>query len=152
MATDHCGYSLKAKEGVDGKGKFGNIWGATPGACGGMEHLLPVMMTFGVNAGRISVEDMVRIGSTNTARLFGLYPKKGALAPGSDADIVIVDPSKTATVDDAFYHCRAEFDIYQGWEFKGLARTTIIRGEVMMEDYETTGKPGHGKFIARGGY
>jgi dihydropyrimidinase len=153
MATDHCSYSLKIKEEAGGgKGKFQNIWGANPGFCGGLEHLLPVMMTFGVNTGRISIEDMVRVSSTNTAKLFGLYPKKGVLAPGSDADIVIVDPRKEVTVDDKFYHCRAEFDIYKGWKFKGLAKTTIIRGEIMMEDYVTTGKPGHGRFIPRGPY
>jgi dihydropyrimidinase len=151
LATDNCGYGLETKENAtEGNGKFGNIWKATPGFCGGMEHLLPVMMTFGVNAGRISIEDMVRICATNTAKVFGLYPKKGVLAPGSDADIVIVEPNREVTVDDKFYHCRAEFRIYDGWRFKGLARTTIIRGEVMMEDYETVGKPGHGRFLARG--
>ena len=98
------------------------------------------------------MEDMVRVCATNTAKVFGLYPRKGVLSPGSDADIVIVDPSKEITVDELFYRCGAEFSVYQGWKFKGLARTTIIRGEVMMEDYETTGKPGYGKFIARGGY
>ncbi len=108
------------------------------------------MMTFGVNTSRISIEDMVRICSTNTAKVFGLYPKKGVLTPGSDADIVIIDPDKEVTVDDQFYHCCAEFSVYRGWKFKGLAKTTIIRGGVMMENYETVGKPGYGKFIGRG--
>ena len=153
IGTDLCAWTRKAKEeAMGGKGKYGNLWDALPGLCGGLEHLLPVMMTFGVNAGKISIEDMVRVCSTNTARLFGIYPRKGVLAPGSDADIVIVDPYKEAVVDDAFYRCGADFSVYQGWKFKGLARTTLIRGEVMMEDYETTGKPGHGRFIARGGY
>jgi dihydropyrimidinase/dihydroorotase len=153
VATDHSGYSLKVKEeGMGGKGKFGNLWKAVPGFCGGMEHMLPVMMTYGVNAGRISVEDMVRICATDTAKVFGLYPKKGVLAPGSDADIVIVDPDKRVTVDDRFYHCNGEFSIYLGYEFRGMARTTILRGEVMMEDYETTGKPGYGRFLVRGKY
>jgi dihydropyrimidinase len=151
IGTDLCGYTRKVKEeGGGGKGKFNNLWDAVPGLCGGIEHLLPVIMTFGVNAGRISIEDMVRICSTNTAKVFGLYPKKGVLAPGSDADVVIVDPDREIRVDNAFYHCCAEFSVYQGWKFKGLARTTIIRGEVMMEDYETTGKPGHGRFLVRG--
>jgi dihydropyrimidinase/dihydroorotase len=153
IGTDLCAWTRKVKEeGLGGKGKYGNLWDAAPGLCGGLEHLLPVMMTFGVHAGKISIEEMVRLCSTNTAKVFGIYPKKGVLAPGSDADIVIVDPYKEVVVDDAFYHCGAEFSVYHGWKFKGLARTTIIRGEVMMEDYETTGKPGHGRFIARGGY
>jgi dihydropyrimidinase len=153
LGNDHCGYTRETKEeGAGGKGKYGNLWDSTPGLCGGLERLLPVMMTFGVNAGRISIEDMVRVCSTNTAKLFGLYPRKGVLTPGSDADIVIVDPGKTVTVDDSFYHCQSEFDIYKGWQFKGLARTTVIRGEVMMENYETTGKRGYGRFIPRRGY
>jgi dihydropyrimidinase len=153
IGTDNCGYTRKVKEEAGGgKGRHGNLWDSTPGLCGGIERMLPVMMTFGVNAGRVSMEEMVQICSTNTAKLFGLYPRKGVLAPGSDADIVIVDPRKEATVDEKFYRCRPEFDIYQGWKFKGLAKTTLIRGEVMMEDYETTGKPGYGRFIARGPY
>jgi len=150
IGTDHCAFTRKAKEEfLGGKGKHGNIWKALPGLCGGMEHLLPVMMTFGVHKGRISIEDMVRVCSTNTAKVFGLYPRKGILAPGSDADIVLVDPNRERTVDSDFYHCRAEFSIYEGFKFRGLARTTIIRGEIMMEDYETIGKAGYGRYIPR---
>jgi dihydropyrimidinase len=128
----------KAKEEFSGgKGKHGNIWKALPGLCGGMEHLLPVIMTFGVNRGKISIEDLARVCAANTAKVFGLYPKKGVLAPGADADIIIIDPDREVIVDKNFYHCRAEFSIYEGWKFKGLVRTTIIRGEVMMEDHET---------------
>ena len=85
----------------------------------------------------------------NTSKLFGLYPRKGILAPGSDADIVIVDAEREVTVNNRFYHCKADFSIYDGWKFKGLARTTIVRGEVIMEDYETVGKPGYGKYVPR---
>jgi dihydroorotase-like cyclic amidohydrolase len=112
--------------------------------------MLPVMMTHGVNRGRISMEDLVRVGSTNTARVFGLYPRKGALLPGADADLVIVDPEREATVDDQFYHCRCEVSIYRGWKFKGMARTTLVRGRVMMEDFETVEKPGWGAYVPRG--
>jgi dihydropyrimidinase len=111
-----------------------------------MEHLLPVMMTYGVHAGRLTIEDLARLGSTNTAKVFGLYPRKGVLTPGSDADIVIVDPLKESVIDENFYHCQCEFNIYGGWKIKGMARTAIVRGEVMMEDYNTVGKPGHGKY------
>ncbi len=149
LGTDHCAESRVFKERGDGGGKHGNIWKATPGISGGMEHLLPVMMTYGVNAGRISIEDFVRVGSTNPAKILGLYPCKGALAPGSDADIVLIDPDKEATVDSDFYHCLGETSIYLGWKFKGMARTVMIRGEILMEDYETVGKPGYGRFLAR---
>jgi N-acyl-D-aspartate/D-glutamate deacylase len=91
------------------------------------------------------LEDLVRVGGENTARVFGLYPRKGVLAPGADADIVIVDPDLEATVDDAFYHCLCEVSVYRGQTFRGLALTTIVRGRVMMEDRQTVGPPaGHG--------
>ena len=78
LGSDHCAFTRKVKEeSMEGQGKHGNIWMARPGLCGGMEHLLPVMMTFGVNTGKISIEDMVRISSTNTAKVFGLSPRKG---------------------------------------------------------------------------
>jgi len=133
-----------------GGGKANNIWKARMGIRGGLEHMLPVMMTFGVNAGRISIEDMVRVCSTNTAKAFGLYPRKGVLAPGSDADILIIDPNEEVAVGGDFYHHPCEVSIYQGWRFKGVARTTIVRGRIMMENYETVVSPGWGKFIPRG--
>jgi len=148
LATDHGTNTRAYKE--QGGGKYSNIWNSRPAICGGMEHLLPVMMTYGVNAGKLTIEDLVRLGSTNTAKVFGLYPRKGVLAPGSDADIVVVDPMKESTIDENFYHCQCEFGIYGGWKVKGMARTTIVRGEVMMEDYVTVGTPGHGKYISRG--
>jgi dihydropyrimidinase/dihydroorotase len=145
LGTDHSTHGLDYKE--QGGGKHNNIWNSTLSICGGMEHMLPIMMTYGVNAGRISIEDLVRVGSTNTAKVFGLYPRKGVISPGSDADIVIVDPDKETTINEDFYHCQCECRIYDGWKVKGMARTTVVRGEVMMEDYITVGKPGHGKYL-----
>ena len=133
-----------------GGGKHDNIWAARPGNRGGMEHFLPVLMTFGVNAGRISIEDVARLGAMNTARVFGLYPRKGALVPGADADIVIVDPDLEAVVDDRFYHGLCEVSVYRGWTFRGLARTTVVRGRVMMEERATVGAPGWGRHVPRG--
>ncbi len=107
-------------------------------------------MTFGVHAGRISIEDVARIGALNTAKVFGLYPRKGALAPGADADVVIVDPDREANVDDHFYHCLAETSVYRGYRFRGMARTSIVRGRVMMDEFETVGEPGWGRYLPRG--
>lgn len=120
------------------------------GIRGGLEHLLPVMMTAGVHAGRISIEDLVRVGATNTAKVFGLYPRKGALLPGADADIVIVDPDRETTIDDKFYHCLCEVSIYHGWKVRGMARTTIVRGQLLMEDFKTVGPRGWGRYVPRG--
>ena len=116
----------------------------------GLVHLLPVMMTHGVHGGRISIQDLVRVGAAGPARAFGLYPRKGVLMPGADADVVIVDPDREVTVDEGFYHCRCEVSIYRGRTFRGLARTTIVRGRVMMDDFETVAGPGWGKYVPRG--
>jgi len=150
LGTDHGtgGRTRETKE--KGGGKHDNIWAARPGIKGGSEHMLPAMMTYGVHTGRISMEDLVRTGAATTARVFGLYPRKGVLAPGADADIVIVDPERTATVDDDFYRGLCEVSIYDGHQFRGMARTTIVRGRVQMEDYETVLEPGDGRYQPRG--
>jgi dihydropyrimidinase/dihydroorotase len=150
LGSDHGtgGRTRAMKE--KGGGRYGNIWGARSGNRGGLEHFLPVLMTFGVATGRMSMEDVVRVGAANTARVFGLYPRKGVLMPGADADVVIVDPDLEATVDDAFYHCLCEVSIYRGYTLRGLVRTTIVRGRVMVENRETVGAPGWGRHVARG--
>jgi len=149
IGNDHGtgGRTVLTKEA--GKGKHDNIWDSRVGIRGGLEHMLPVMMTFGVNSNRITIEDLVRICSTNTAKAFGLYPKKGVILPGSDADLVIVDPDKKATIDKNFYHCLCEVSIYDGWKVKGIARTVLMRGEVMVENYCMTAKASHGRYIPR---
>ena len=150
LGSDHGtgGRTRATKQG--GGDKHGNIWTARSGNRGGLEHFLPVMLTFGVHAGRISIEDLARVGATNTAQVFGLEPRKGAVIPGADADIVLVDPEREVSVDDRFYHYRCEVSVYHGWTFKGMATTTIVRGRVMMEDGETVGKPGWGRYVPRG--
>jgi dihydroorotase-like cyclic amidohydrolase len=108
------------------------------------------MMTFGVNTGRISIEDLARVGATSTAKVFGLYPRKGALVPGADADVVVVDPEREAVVDDTFYHCLCQVSVYRGWKLRGMATMTLVRGQVMLEGGETVGKPGWGRYVPRG--
>jgi dihydropyrimidinase/dihydroorotase len=150
LGSDHgTGGRTRATKEKNG-GQHQNIWCARPGNRGGLEHFLPVLMTAGEGAGRLSMEDLVRVGAENTARVFGLYPRKGLLAPGADADIVIVDPNLEATVDDAFYHCLCEVSVYRGQKLRGLARTTIIRGRVMMENRRTVAAPGWGRYLPRG--
>ncbi len=145
VGTDHGTNNLKYKE--KGGGKHNNIWDAAPMLCGGMEHMLPVLLTFGVKPGRISIEDLVRVCSTNVAKTFGLYPRKGVLLPGADADITIVDPDREFVVDEHFYHCQADFGIYEKYKLYGKASTTLLRGVVMVDNYETVGKPGIGRYV-----
>lgn len=148
MGSDHCPYTRAAKE--QGKGKS-NLWGALPGFSNGMEHLLPLMWTHGVHKGRISVEQFAKICSENTARLFGLYPRKGALLPGADADVIIVDPDREALIDERFYHTRSpDWSVFFGERVRGMCRFTMVRGKVIYKDGKVNEKYGHGKFIPAG--
>jgi dihydropyrimidinase len=150
VGTDHCAWTKVEKEGRNGK-KFGNIWDALPGMTG-MEYLLPVMVTFGVRQGRLTMEDVARICSENPARRFGLYPRKGVIHPGSDADLVIVDPEKRATVDLAYHRGGVpDWSVYEGWSFHGMPETTVVRGQVMTLKGEIVSKPGHGRYVPGAG-
>jgi dihydropyrimidinase/dihydroorotase len=145
VGTDHCAYTREEKLGPSGE-QFGNIWGSLPGMPG-MEYLLPVLMTFGVRPGLLSMEDVARTCCTNPARRFGLYPRKGVLAVGSDADLVIVDPDKRATVDDEYHRGSTDWSIYEGWEFWGMPETTVVRGEVVVDRGAIVGTSGHGTYV-----
>ncbi len=145
MGTDHSSYTREIKE--QGGGKHNNIWKSRSGIGGGLEHWLPVMMTYGVNAGRITIEDVVRVCCLNNAKAFGLYPRKGVLKPGSDADIVLIDSDREATIDPDFYHGCSDWSIYYGWKMKGLARFTLVQGQIMLEDFQAVGAPGSGQYI-----
>jgi len=132
MGTDHVACTREEKEA--GGGKYGNIWKSRAGVGGGMEHWLPVMMTFGIHGGKISIEDMVRICSTNNAIAFGLYPRKGVLMEGSDADIVLVDPEREITIGSKYYIGRADWSIYDGKKLRGFPRMTLVRGKVLWDN------------------
>ena len=147
LGDDHLDYGLADKQpgGVD---RFGGIWACNAGMPGGMEHLLPVMITAGVRTGLITMEDLVEVCSTRTARAMGLYPRKGVLAVGSDADIVIVDPGTSKKVDEHFYHTNVkDWSLYWGWTLHGIPSTTISRGRVVLENGETAVTPGGGRFV-----
>jgi dihydroorotase-like cyclic amidohydrolase len=146
VGTDHCAWTRTEKLGATGK-VFDNIWDALPGMpC--VEYLLPAMLTFGVRTGRISWEQLARVLSESTARRFGLYPRKGVIAVGSDADYVVVDPARRATVTPEYHRASvADWSIYDGWEFVGMPETTVIRGEVIVERGEVVGSPGHGTYV-----
>jgi allantoinase len=125
-----------------------SVWEGTGGVTG-IQSILPAMITEGVHKRGMSWELLVKMMSTNPARLFGLYPKKGALLPGSDADLVIVDPDKSwmLEADDLFY--RYKESPYVGHKFKGTIERTIVRGETIYLDGEIVGAPGHGQLVTR---
>ncbi len=138
VGTDHAPCTKALKE---------EFWSAVVGMAG-IETFLPVMVSEGVNGGRISWSRLVEICSANTAKLFGLEGK-GLLSTGFDADIVIVDADKEVTVTNDILHHIADFTPFEGMTLKGWPTLTMVRGEVVFEDGKITGKPGTGKFLSR---
>jgi dihydropyrimidinase len=114
-----------------------------------LETMLPVLWSEGVAKGRLSVARFVEVTSTAAARLFGLYPRKGTIAPGSDADIVVWDPDETRVVDGTTMHSRAGYSPYDGWEVTGWPALTISRGEIVARGTEVAGAPGRGRLAPR---
>ena len=145
IGTDHVANCLKMKlEGED-------IWAALSGFPG-IGTLLPIMLSEGVNRGRISLEQLTRLTSTNAAKIFGMYPKKGSLDKGSDADITLIDLKKEKKVTNEIFGGFSDYVIYEGWNLKGWPVKTIVRGELIADDFEVIGKPGYGKLVERKNY
>jgi dihydropyrimidinase len=139
IGSDHCGFSLSQRAGVD---DFREISPGIPG----VETSLLLMHSFGVVERRISRSDLVRLLCTNPAKIFGLWPRKGDLRPGSDADLVIFDPRPQRSLHAAELHSRAGYTPYEGLQVTGRVVATICRGEVVFRDGKVTGKPGFGGF------
>jgi dihydropyrimidinase len=140
IATDSCDYTIQQKT------EFSEFT-KTPGGLPGIETLLPLVYTYGVDAGRIQVTDLVRLLCENPARLFGIAPQKGFLEPGSDADIVLYDPGVERTLHHQDLHYLSGYSPYEGMPVKGGVKTTIARGEVIYRDGEILGKAGRGRFV-----
>ncbi|MCA8927817.1 MAG: dihydropyrimidinase [Alphaproteobacteria bacterium] len=123
-----------------------------PNGLPGLETRLPLLFHEGVNGGRIGLSQFVALAATNPAKLFGLYPKKGTIAPGSDADIAIWDPSRQVTIRQADLHHAIDYTPYEGWQVTGWPVTTLCRGQVVAQDGDFVGAAGHGRFLARAPY
>jgi len=115
-----------------------------------LETSLPMLYSTGVLGGRISLEQFVAVTSTNPAKLFGLYPKKGSISVGSDADMVVWDEQVTRTIDGASMHSRSDYSPYDGFEVTGWPKYTVSRGEVVAERNDVVAKPGRGQLVRRG--
>jgi dihydropyrimidinase len=141
VATDSCDYTLDQKTAHPDFSK-------TPGGLPGIETLLPLMVSYGVAEGRIGWPDLVRMLSTNPARIFGLYPAKGSLMPGADADVTIYDPRGSETLVASDLHGLAGYTPFEGFVLRGHVKMTLSRGQVVYEEGEFKGQPGHGRFVA----
>ena len=110
---------------------------------------MPITYTSGVLEGRMSLDEMCMKLSTNPARIMGLYPRKGAIQVGADADLAIIHPEARRTVSHATMETNADWSPYEGWELAGFARTTLSRGDVIVDDYKVVGREGRGRWLAR---
>ncbi|MDX6511528.1 MAG: dihydropyrimidinase, partial [Gaiellaceae bacterium] len=115
----------------------------------GLENRLHMIHEFGVRAGRISLNRMVELLATSPAKLFGLYPRKGTIAVGSDADIVVFDPKKRHTISAATHHSKSDYNLFEGTEVTGTPELVLLRGNVLVEGGELVAQPGVGQFVAR---
>ena len=158
IGTDHCpffydgsrpivyegsGIAIPGKE--LGKSDFTKI----PNGLPGVGDRLPVLWTCGVRAGKITASQFVAYNSTNPAKIFGLYPRKGALLPGSDADILIWDPEKKVKYGVAHAHHRTDYNLYEGWELVGYPEKVFLRGNMIVDGKRWLGKAGMGQFLKR---
>jgi len=121
-----------------------------PNGLPGIEARLALLYTFGVGQGRLSLNRWVEVCCAAPARIFGLYPRKGTLAPGADADIVIFDPDREVTLSRAVLHERTDYTPYEGLALHGYPVMTVARGRVLIEDGKFVGAKGRGRFLARG--
>jgi dihydropyrimidinase len=143
ISTDTCTFNRKQKAMWKGD------WTKIPMGMPGLETLLPVSYTHGVLGGRLTVEELVMKLSTNPAKIMGLYPKKGAIEIGADADIAIIHPKKKIKVDPRKMETNADWSPFQGWDLAGFARTTLSRGDVIVDNYKVVGKQGRGQWLPR---
>ena len=142
IGTDHVANRLKLK--VDGE----TIWDALAGFPG-IGTMMPILLSEGVNQGKINLQQLSHMTSLNTAQIFGMYPKKGIIQKGSDADIVLVDLKKEAKVSAQTLDGFSDYSVYEGWNLKGWPVMTMVRGRIVSEDFKMIEKPGYGKFVSR---
>ncbi|HEY6582313.1 MAG TPA: dihydropyrimidinase [Rubrobacter sp.] len=144
VSTDHCPFNWDGQKTL-GKDDFSKIPNGGPG----IENRLHMLHHFGVREGRISMRRFVELVSTNPARFFGLYPRKGTIAVGSDADIVVFDPEKRHTISAETHHTNIDYNLYEGTEVVGAPEVVLVRGQVVVENDELVGEPGTGQFVKR---
>ena len=143
VATDHCAFTTEQKR--YGVGDFTKI----PNGTGGLEDRMPMLWTHGVSTGRLTMNEFVAVTSTNIAKIMNVYPKKGAVLVGADADLVVWDPNKEKTIAADTQQSAIDYNVFEGKHVKGLPRYTLSRGHISVDDGEVRTQEGHGKFVKR---
>ncbi len=142
VATDHAPFHFNRQKTM-GKEDFSKI----PNGIPALEERIALLYTHGVRSGKISAERMVEVASTNPAKIFGLYPRKGTIAVGSDADLVVFDPTSRTMLSSARHHSSVDYNAFEGTQITGAPRFVTLRGQVVVENHEFTGNPTGGRFL-----
>ena len=143
VATDHCPFFWEQK--LAGKNDFSKIPNGHPA----IEHRIELLYSEGVNKGRISLNKMVEVACTNPAKIFGMFPQKGTIAVGSDADIVLFDPNEQHQISAKTHHMNVNYSAYEGWQTTGKVKSVLLRGQLAIDDNECLVEKGYGRFIKR---
>ena len=158
IGTDHCPFVFDGRQPIEFEGQEVAIPGKElgkddftkiPNGLPGVGDRLPVLWTYGVGAGRITANQFVALTSTNAAKIFGIYPKKGALIPGADADLVIWDPDRRLTYGLEYAHHRTDYNLFENWELVGFPEKVFLRGELIVDGDRWLGKSGGGRYLHR---
>jgi len=144
VSTDHCPFCMKEQKEL-GRGDFSKI----PNGAPGIETRMSLVFDGGVRTGKIGLNRFVELTSTSPAKIFGLFPRKGTVAPGSDADLVVFDPNKKQKLSAKTLHMKVDYNPYEGREVTGAAETVLSRGKVIVEKGRFVGKAGAGSFLKR---
>jgi dihydropyrimidinase len=143
VATDHCPFKWQQK--LMGKDDFSKIPNGHPA----IEHRMELLYSEGVRKGTITLNKFVEVTTTNPAKIFGMFPRKGTIGVDADADIVIFDPNERHTITATAHHMNVDYSAYEGWELTGKVKTVVLRGKVAIKDGKCTIDKGYGKFIRR---
>src|SRR5215467_2963629 len=147
ISTDHCPFCFKEQKEL-GRDDFTKIPNGGPG----VEHRMSLVYNGGVAGSRIGLNRFVELTSTAAAKIFGLFPHKGTIAVGSDADIVIFDPNEENTISASTHHMNVDYSAYEGMKIRGVVKTVLSRGKVIIEDGKYAGKAGEGRFLRRASF
>ena len=143
VATDHCPFMWEQK--LMGKDDFSKIPNGHPA----IENRMELLFSEGVNKGKITLNKYVEVASTNAAKIFGMFPKKGTIAVGSDADIVLFDPNEKHTLSVSTHHMNVDYSGYEGWEVTGKIKTVLLRGKIAIDNNKCEIEKGYGQFVKR---
>jgi dihydropyrimidinase len=158
VGTDHCPFFYDGTTSIEYEGEQVAIPGKELGAedftkipngLPGVGDRMPILWSYGVGRGRITMRQFVAMTSTNPAKIFGLYPQKGTLLPGSDADIVVWDPERELTYGVEHARHRTDYNLYEGWELKGYPEKVFLRGHLIVDGEQWFGERGMGRFLKR---